>query len=280
MNITAYFYVPFTAWAVAQLIKFSLSLIKGDVDFRYLYASGGMPSVHSAVVCSLATWALIEGGLSSPLFGITAILAGIVMYDSFGVRRSSGEQAKTINKLIDDLSNTGGLKNSQDYSRLREILGHKPLEVIAGAILGVFIAGCFGYQKLSEMFPAIFATADSYQSKIIMAGGALLIATVIPVYIYAVRRYKKNSKAKTALTYIALCNAVAGLVLVVSGLLAYERLDSIFAKWYFVALVLAVWLIAVLAFKLSFWQNRKSHQPSASQSRKAEWLKKANKKKK
>ena len=130
------------------------------------------------------------------------------------------------------------------------------------------------------MFPALFAIPGIYQSKVIIATGVVLALSAAPIYIYAVKRYKKNAKAKTALTYIALCDAATGLILVVSGLLAYERLDSIFAKWYFVGLALAVWLIAVLAFKLSFWQNRKSHHPSVSQSRKAEWLKKANKKKK
>lgn len=272
--------MPFTAWAVAQLIKFSLSLVRGEVDLRYLYASGGMPSVHSAVVCSLAAWSLIESGPSSPLFGITAILAGIVMYDSFGVRRSSGEQAKTINKLIGDLSNTGGLKNTQDYSRLREILGHKPLEVIAGAALGVFISGCFGYQKISEMFPALFEQPSDYQAKLIMVAGVVLIGVALPIYIFGFKRYSKNTNSKNALTYLALFNLAAGIIFLTSGLLAYERLDSIFAKWYFFGAVVLVWLVFGLVFKITFWKNRKINQPSESQSRKAEWLKKANKKKK
>ena len=98
-----YLYGPLILWFVAQLVKFSIHLARGRADVRYLFASGGMPSAHAAVVCSLATITLLDQGITSPLFGITAILAAIVMYDSFGVRRSSGDQARLLNRLVSDL---------------------------------------------------------------------------------------------------------------------------------------------------------------------------------
>ena len=273
MEITAYLYVPFAAWAIAQIIKFSLSLVRGETDLRYLYASGGMPSVHSAVVCSLATWALIAGGVSSPLFGITAVFAAIVMYDSFGVRRSTGEQARTLNRLIGDLATTGGLKNAQDYNGVREILGHKPLEVLVGAGLGIFIASIFGFQKLATMFPTMFAMPSSAEAKAIMIIAAILIVSMAPLYWIAHNKYKKNLKAKSALTYIVLVNVVTGLFFVGCGLVAYEGLNSAFAQWYVILLAVFAWWVATIVFVVRFWQNRSVSKLTTSGARKDQWLK-------
>jgi len=279
MNITSYLYVPFAAWAIAQLIKFSLALIRGEVDFRYLYASGGMPSVHSAVVCSLATWALIEGGPGSPLFGFTAVFAGIVMYDSFGVRRSSGEQARTINRLIGDLSTSGGLKNAQDYGHLREILGHKPLEVVIGALLGIFIAGCFGFQKITTKFPVVFEVPNTMQAKGLMIFGVVVFVTMVPIYVFALKKYKKQTDAKTALTSLALTNGIAGAFMTGIGFIAYENVYGAFSQWYLIILVVVAWLAALVGFAVRFVQVKGRSQPSLNDHRKDKWLKKAGKKK-
>jgi uncharacterized protein len=74
-----YIIIPFASWAVAQIAKFAIAAFKGKIDFRYLYASGGMPSVHSAVVCSLAVTALLVDGVGSHLFGFTLIFAAVVI---------------------------------------------------------------------------------------------------------------------------------------------------------------------------------------------------------
>src|SRR4051812_44369194 len=125
MVYNPYIVVPFATWAVAQVSKFTLAALRGRIDFRYLYASGGMPSVHSAVVCSLATTALLVDGANSHMFGFAAIFAAIVMYDSFGVRRSSGEQAAAINMLTETMDRNR-VKLAQPGLHLREILGHQP----------------------------------------------------------------------------------------------------------------------------------------------------------
>jgi acid phosphatase family membrane protein YuiD len=125
---------------VAQFIKFLIKALRGQLDLKYLYASGGMPSVHSAVVTALAVSAYFRAGAQSETFGLAAVLAGIVMYDSFGVRRASGEQAAAINALVEGLAEARVKFERPHQRRLREVLGHTPLEVVVGALLGFVLA--------------------------------------------------------------------------------------------------------------------------------------------
>lgn len=132
-----YIYVPFLLWFFIQCFKVVWDLVKTKkFNFKRVLGAGGMPSSHSAVVCSLATLVGKNIGFSSPEFGIAFILAIIVMYDAAGVRRAAGKQAKLLNKIVA----TPGLSALQVQEKLVEILGHTPLEVIVGAIIGV-IAG-------------------------------------------------------------------------------------------------------------------------------------------
>lgn len=277
MNVTFYLIVPFVTWAVAQAIKFFLALVRGDVDLRYLYASGGMPSVHSAVVTSLATWALIAGGPNNPLFGFAAVLAAIVMYDSFGVRRSAGEQAKTINKLIADLSKTGGLKNADDYSQMREILGHKPLEVVIGSILGFVIACLFGYQTVFPYFNVFNTALAAPQAKAIMiaAGGFALISVVVFFVIQSL--YKRVKKATSYNFYLLCTNLGASLLVAILAFLYYENVSYPYGLFGFVFIGL-VWLAGVIFCVIQLVQTVKSNKKPVHELKKEAWLKKAGKK--
>ena len=130
----------FAAWFLAQSIKLVIDLIRtGRVNLRYLVSAGGMPSAHSALVTSLATAVGRESGLSSPLFAVSVVFAGVVMYDAAGLRQAVSIQARILNRLLDELFTLRAF-NEQ---RLRELLGHTPLEVAAGFLLGaaVGIAG-------------------------------------------------------------------------------------------------------------------------------------------
>ena len=127
------------AWLTAQIIKCVIALItqKGFSVRNVLLASGGMPSSHSATVCALCTSIGRTEGLQSPLFAIAVVFAFLVMYDAMGVRWSAGEQAKVINNLI----KTQPEHKPFDMNKiLKEKLGHKPLEVVVGAALGIMIA--------------------------------------------------------------------------------------------------------------------------------------------
>lgn len=127
------------SWGLAQVIKTLIHLIltKEFVPER-LIGSGGMPSCHSATVCALTTSIVINEGIQSPFFAMSAILAIIVMYDARGVRRETGIQATVINEIIAIVEKLGADVTYDE--KLKEFVGHTPLQVLVGAILGVIIA--------------------------------------------------------------------------------------------------------------------------------------------
>lgn len=154
------------AWACAQILKTLIVLIRDKhFDKERLIGSGGMPSAHSATVCALAISISRVCGVGSPEFAIGVVLAAIVMYDAMGVRRSSGEQAKRLNKII-ELLDIPELKQKEikrklhmfgkmsemfedeeeedrEIVKLKEQLGHTPMEVLGGALLGIIVALVF-----------------------------------------------------------------------------------------------------------------------------------------
>lgn len=134
------FMVAAISWFIAQVIKTIIHLIlsKQFVAER-LVGSGGMPSSHSSTVTALATATCIEFGAGSFEFTIALIFAIVVMHDARGVRRETGIQAQLLNdilKLFEDM----GRKELTAYEKLKEFVGHTPLQVIIGAILGILIA--------------------------------------------------------------------------------------------------------------------------------------------
>ncbi len=125
--------ISIASWATAHIIKMILDLItSGKIDWELMVASGGMPSSHSSFVCALATSVGLNTGFDSSLFAVCFVLAVVVMYDAAGVRRAAGSHAAIINKIMTGL-------NIKD-EKLKELLGHTPIQVGAGAILGVIIA--------------------------------------------------------------------------------------------------------------------------------------------
>ncbi|MEI6581521.1 MAG: divergent PAP2 family protein [bacterium] len=278
--ITPYLYVPLLAWLIAQLIKTIIEIIKGDADVRYLYASGGMPSAHSAVVCSLAGYTFYNQGIGSPLFGITAIIAGIVMYDSFGVRRSAGEQARTLNTLIAEMARTGNLRKPDEYGQLREILGHQPLEVIVGAILGGLVATLFSLNQLSPIINWLTASPSKLEIKVIFGIGVSMIVLSLGIFAAYKKKIKKDRELKKINTYFQLSNICLGISLLLAGLLANESILPYGQRWLAVA-IMTVWALLML---IAVWRMANLHKiarfssPDDDSSKKA-WLKKAGKKK-
>jgi len=129
-----YFLVPLLTGFLAQIFKFFLYwYINREADFRWLFYTGGMPSAHSASVMSLSTIVGINKGFDSVIFGVTLYFSLIVMYDAAGLRRAAGQQARVINKMMEELKISHRIREE----RLREFLGHTPFEVLVGAIFGI-----------------------------------------------------------------------------------------------------------------------------------------------
>ena len=128
------------SWLAAQLIKCIICLVVNrSLPLNIIFGSGGMPSSHSATVCSLTAAVGFDCGVSSPLFGVCCILAFIVMYDAMGVRRETGDQGKALNDLFQLFADMG--KPISPEKKFKELVGHTPLQVVCGAILGIAV-GC------------------------------------------------------------------------------------------------------------------------------------------
>jgi len=125
------------AWVIAQVLKVIVIYVQEKrVVWNYFITSGGMPSSHSATVCALATGIALTQGIGTISFTIAAVLAVIVMYDAAGVRQSVGQQSAVLNRIIEELR----LRRPFTERDLKEFIGHTPVQVVAGAILGIIIA--------------------------------------------------------------------------------------------------------------------------------------------
>ena len=136
------------AWAIAQFYKVFSSLItEKKFNIRRLWETGGMPSSHSSTVTALATSIGIAYGTATPLFAISSIFAIIVMHDAAGIRRAAGKQAGALNRIGATLSKI--FDERFDEEHLKELLGHNPVEVLTGGLLGVAVAFIFKFHLVS-----------------------------------------------------------------------------------------------------------------------------------
>ncbi|MDD7026995.1 MAG: divergent PAP2 family protein [Lachnospiraceae bacterium] len=128
-----------TGWVVAQVLKTLIyTFFNREFVAERLVGGGGMPSSHSSTVCALAAACAIQYGAASFEFAVTAIVALVVMYDAIGVRQETGKQAKVLNDMVELFSHMG--KDMDIEQQLKEFVGHTPLQVLAGAILGIITA--------------------------------------------------------------------------------------------------------------------------------------------
>lgn len=167
-KINAALIVPLISWLSAQIIKLIIHAIKyRTFNPERLFGAGGMPSSHSSTVCSLAIIVSRIEGFDSTFFALSMILAMITMYDAMGVRRAAGLHAKQINRLrhivdeldeeildkIDEKLDEGPEGDDEDEEddrkELKEYLGHTPIEVLCGALLGIIVAMAFPIDLLA-----------------------------------------------------------------------------------------------------------------------------------
>ena len=124
-------------WLLAQVLKIPIDTIREHRwNWALFFTAGGMPSSHSCLVTSTAMAVGLHVGFDTPLFAVAVALAMVVVYDATGVRRQAGIQAQTINILVEELLKGHPISEQ----RLREVLGHTPLEVMGGVLLGMLVA--------------------------------------------------------------------------------------------------------------------------------------------
>ena len=133
-------WIPLATWLVVQFYKLIVEVLtaKGKkINWKRIIGSGGMPSSHTACITSLATSIGMTEGFGSPLFALASVFAFIVMYDAAGVRRAAGKQARILNQMMEED------KNINYQEKLVELLGHTPVEVFVGAVVGIGIGLLF-----------------------------------------------------------------------------------------------------------------------------------------
>lgn len=129
------FLITLTVWALAQTAKVIVGFFQEKrFNFRWFIGTGGMPSSHAAGVTTLATTIGLQEGFDSVLFAIAATFAMVTMFDAQGVRRATGQQATLLNKMMEDLYWKGQIEEQ----RLKELIGHTPIQVLAGFVFGLF----------------------------------------------------------------------------------------------------------------------------------------------
>ncbi|MFA5039421.1 MAG: divergent PAP2 family protein [Candidatus Omnitrophota bacterium] len=132
--------VTLLAWIIAQTLKVALGVLRSKrFDFRWFIGTGGMPSAHAAGSSALAVVLGLDYGFGSPFFALGAVFALVTMFDAQGVRRSTGKQAGILNRILDDIYWKGKIQEDQ----LKELIGHTPIEVIMGSIIGILLAIIF-----------------------------------------------------------------------------------------------------------------------------------------
>ena len=128
-------------WFAAQGLKIPIYyLVERKWDWRRFFGSGGMPSSHTAMVIATATVVGAQSGFNSPVFAVAVVIAFIVMYDATGVRRETGRQAEIINQILRDVLINGKPISDKE---LKELVGHKPVEVFGGFLVGLTVAGMY-----------------------------------------------------------------------------------------------------------------------------------------
>ncbi|MBM3145463.1 MAG: divergent PAP2 family protein [Chloroflexi bacterium] len=139
------FWAGMTAWILAQVLKPPIGYLRTrQWDWALLLRAGGMPSSHSALVAATAHAIGLFEGFDSPFFALAVTLAIIVIYDATGIRRQAGIHAGLINRIVNELS-SGHLPGHETQEQLKEVLGHTPIEALAGTLLGIVIAQAFWY---------------------------------------------------------------------------------------------------------------------------------------
>jgi uncharacterized protein len=134
--------ITLSVWAIAQCLKVFIGVVRDRrFNFKWFIGTGGMPSSHAAGAMALATCCGLSRSFDSLEFALAAVFAMVTMFDAQGVRRSTGQQAELLNKILEDIYWKGKIESN----KLVELIGHTPIQVFVGAVIGFFLAIIFYY---------------------------------------------------------------------------------------------------------------------------------------
>ncbi len=255
----------FVAWFVSQLVKFSIKGFHGQPDFKLFYQSGGMPSAHAATVTALSLAALTTEGWSSPIFGIATVFAAVVIYDTLGVRRASGEQSIMINAISKMVGNT---------KPVREVLGHTPREVAVGMLIGVFVGLAFTYTAWVDKASWLTEAPDSIERWIYL--GIFSVLTILSGVARGwLQRLRQVAVVQTLKGAFGWAMALPGLLGLFFTLMQFEGFGAVtWRLWPLI--ILASFALAQSVLALELYSKAKSKYKAES----AELLNKRSRKKK
>ena len=129
--------IALASMAIAQIAKLIYYYFReGELNLFHFIEAGGMPSAHSATVSSMTMAIGLTSGFSSAYFALSLVFSLVVMYDAMGVRRAASKQAFILNKIVDDMYGN----NKGKIEKLKELMGHSPVEVLVGSILGIGVS--------------------------------------------------------------------------------------------------------------------------------------------
>lgn len=237
--------VPAVAWLIANFLKFGVKAMRGDVSVKYFYKSGDMPSVHTAIVSSLLVTVGFVEGVDSTFFGISLVLAMIVTYDALNVRRAVGEQGGMIERLLLMQKSRVSVDGKKvDRPKLSEVLGHTPMEVAAGAVVGVVVSVLLLHSYWPEgvtNYVWSYSETEQQITKVILL--AVLVVSTVGYFFLKRRSIRKLPSAKSLASKVAyglLIPAIFGLVVVWSNEVGFLLFES---KAWLIATV--TWMVVV-----------------------------------
>lgn len=242
MNIfsSPYIVVPFVAWFIAQATKFAIKASGGDVSWKYFYKSGNMPSSHTAIVTALLVVLAFLPGVESPEFGIGAVFSLIVIYDALNVRRAVGEQGGVLTRLL-ELTRTP--KAEREVIKVREVLGHTPLEVTAGGLIGITTSLLLMYSYWSEAARrAVTVTTDNERMLYLILFTVSVVTGFAVNRFYSRKGYRKLPTSKRVQRSIRSSFIIPGVLGLLAVWLQGESVRFFTTKFWILSSV--IWIIA------------------------------------
>lgn len=244
--------VPFIAFLISQFIKFGLQALKGDFNFKYLVKSGNMPSVHTAIVTALVTSVAFVEGVGSTVFGIALVFAMIVVYDALNVRRAVGEQGNILERLL-EMQKTGLITVKDDGTKERvkvsEVLGHTPIEVFTGAVIGLVTAFLLLSDYWSDRLVDYFWTYGELEFDVTRIVMIVVFVVSMLGYIYLKRRpFRKLPSSRKLASRLAYGLIIPSLFALFT-LWSYDIELQIFGSKVWLLLT-GVWMVVYGAFAI------------------------------